>query len=192
MENPFELFNESYKKELEYSKLRIPSACCFSTIGEDGYPNSRFVSLKEVKNESFIITGPLNSRKGNDIKNNPKVSITFWWTETKKQVRIQGDAIKLSEIDSKNYFSKRNHESKIVSTIFEQGKQIDTFNELTVRFNEGKVKFKNIDIEKPLQWSGFQIKPKRIEFMDFMETRLHKRTLFIKKEEKWDKFYIQP
>jgi len=48
--------------------------------------------------------------------------LTFWWTETEKQVRIQGDAVRLSELDAKDYFSKRSQDSKIVSTAFEQGK----------------------------------------------------------------------
>jgi len=192
MENPIEIFNDWYKMELEQSKVRIPSACCFSTIGQDGYPNSRFVSLKEVKGENFIITGPLNSRKGYDIKNTPKVSITFWWTETEKQVRIQGDAKRLLEPDSEKYFSKRNKNAKIVSSVFEQGKEIDTFTELRERFEAGKRKFENEIIQKPVLWSGFYIKPKRIEFMEFMQTRLHKRVLFTKQKDKWERTYLQP
>jgi len=192
MENPFEIFDDWYKKELEQSTVRIPSACCFSTIGEDGYPNSRFVSLKEVKHESFIITGPLSSRKGKEIKKISKASITFWWTETEKQVRIQGDARRLSELDAKDYFSKRSQDSKIVSTVFEQGKKIESLTELTERFKKGKRKFEKEAIEKPPLWSGFYIKPKRIEFMEFMTTRLHRRTLFTKQETEWEKFYLQP
>lgn len=192
MENPIKIFNDWYKMELEQSKVRIPSACCFSTIGEDGYPNSRFVSLKEVKDENFIITGPLNSRKGNDIKKTSKVSITFWWTETEKQIRIQGDAKKLSESDAEKYFSKRNQDSKIVSTVFDQGKEIENFKALEDHFEKGKVKFESIKIQKPILWSGFYIIPRRIEFMEFMKSRLHRRILFSRLKGKWEKTYLQP
>ena len=192
MENPFKIFEDWYSEQLETSKAKIPSACCFTTIGEDGYPNSRFVSLKDVKNESFIITGSLNSRKGNDVKMNPKVSITFWWNETEKQIRVQGKAEKIKETEAVKYFSKRNKASKIVSTIFEQGKDIKSFKELSTRFENGKLKYENIILDKPKEWSGFYIKPLRIEFLQFMKTRLHKRILFNRRNNEWEKMYLQP
>ncbi|WP_299211085.1 pyridoxamine 5'-phosphate oxidase family protein [uncultured Aquimarina sp.] len=76
--NPFQLFNTWYSEELEKSTASIPSACCLSSNGLDGYPNTRFVSLKEVKDHAFIITGPLKSRKGLEMEKSSKVSLTFW------------------------------------------------------------------------------------------------------------------
>jgi len=192
VKNPFEIFNQWYQKELSCSKLRIPSACCLSTIGEDGYPNSRFVSLKETKNDTFIITGPIHSRKGKEINNTPKVSITFWWTETERQVRVQGNAILISESEAEKYFLKRSQDSKIVSTVFEQGQEIKSISALKSRFNEAKIKFENQYIQKPIQWAGLSIDPIRIEFMEFKKTRLHERILFIKQEGIWEKIYLQP
>lgn len=194
MENPFKIFESWYSEQLKLSKGIIPSACCFSTVGDDGYPNSRYVSLKELKNESFVITGSLNSRKGNDVKNIPKVSLTFWWTETSKQIRVQGLAEKISEAESEKYFSKRNKASKIVSTVFKQGKSIESLKELSTRFEMGKSKYEDVAINKPEGWSGFYIKPIRIEFMEFMKTRLHKRILYhrIETECEWKKTYLQP
>ncbi|MEO1448413.1 MAG: pyridoxal 5'-phosphate synthase [Bacteroidota bacterium] len=192
MQNPFNLFQDWYQQELALSKVRIPSACCFTTNGPDGFPNSRFVSLKEIKEESFVITGPLNSQKGREIEASPKVSIIFWWTETEKQVRIQGIAEKIPESAAEAYFSKRNRDSQIVSTVFDQGEEIAHFEELTTRFESGKAAFGQTTIAKPTQWSGFYVKPVRIEFMEFMQTRLHRRTLFMRDGGAWKKTYLQP
>lgn len=192
MKNPLELFNDWYQKELALSQVRIPSACCFSTIGEDGYPNSRFVSLKEIKNDCFVITGPLNSRKGYDVNHTPKVSLTFWWTATEKQIRVQGNAQKLSDSEAIAYFADRNYDSKIVSTVFNQGAEIQTLDELSQRFQEGKLNHQNKTISKPTEWSGFYIQPRRIELMEFKASRLHQRTLFVKSEERWQKTYLEP
>ena len=90
--DPFLTFEEWYQEELNQTQVNIPSACCLSTNGLDGYPNARFVSLKEITNGAFVVTGPLNSRKGLEISQSSKVSLTFWWTLTERQVRIQGDA----------------------------------------------------------------------------------------------------
>lgn len=185
-------FKEWFDEELEKSSLKIPSACCFSTIGKDGYPNSRFVSLKEIKNGEFIVTGPLNSRKGEEINEIPRVALTFWWTTTERQVRIQGDARFISKEEAVVYFNERNKDSKIVSIAFEQGKEIKSFEDLNEFFLTKKAAFKDKDIVCPENWGGFSIQPKRIEFMEFEESRLHKRTLFKHDKNEWTKQFLQP
>ncbi len=192
MENPFKKFEDWYSTHRKVTKASLSGACCFTTIGKDGYPNSRFVSLKEIKSEAFVITGSLQSRKGLDVIHTPKVSLTFWWSETKKQVRVQGIAKELSEVESLEYFSNRSRESKVVSTVFEQGKEIKSFDELTTRFEEGLQKYESQELVKPQRWSGFYVKPIRMEFMEFKKTRLHKRIHFHKVQEGWEKTYLQP
>ena len=100
--NPLLLFEKWFNDEKKVSNLKLPAACCLSTIGLDGYPNSRFVSLKEISNESFVITGPLSSRKGREIENCSKAALSFWWTSTERQIRIQGNISKISKLSAKN------------------------------------------------------------------------------------------
>ena len=190
--NPFDKFSEWYEKELKASSVSIPSACCFSTIGLDAYPNSRFVSLKEIKNEAFIITGPLNSRKGHEIAENTAVALTFWWPHTEKQVRIQGDAYLISDEEADLYFKNRNKDSQIVSTISDQGASIDTLADLKEQFQMEKIQLKDLSIPRPKNWGGFAIRPKRIEFMTFDKSRFHKRRLFEKTDDNWVITLLQP
>jgi pyridoxamine 5'-phosphate oxidase len=164
--NPLLLFEKWFNEEKKVSDLKLPAACCLSTIGLDGYPNSRFVSLKEVSNESFIITGPLNSKKGVEVENSPKASLSFWWTSTERQIRIQGDVSKISRSNAKLYFEQRNRDSQIVSTVFEQGKQIQSIALLQKEFEEQKEELENKEIHCPENWGGIYIKPVRIEFME--------------------------
>lgn len=187
---PISLFTKWFEEELKLSKVRIPTAVCLSTIGIDNYPNARFVSFKELVNNCFIITGPLNSRKGTEIENNEKVALTFWWTETERQIRIQGVATKISEQLADKYFDERNVNSQAVSSICEQGKEIDNLEQL-----EKKVLDKVLEktrIIRPKDWSGFSIKPTRIEFMEFKKTRFHNRKLYEIENGEWNMKQIQP
>ena len=77
-ETPLDLFAEWLNKETSLTKVRIPTACCLSTVGLDGFPNSRFVSLKELAENKFVVTGSLISRKAFEINDNNKVALTFW------------------------------------------------------------------------------------------------------------------
>ncbi|SHN13530.1 hypothetical protein SAMN05216269_11511 [Flavobacterium xinjiangense] len=38
---PLEIFNQWFDEELKLTKVRIPTACCLSTIGTDNYPRYR-------------------------------------------------------------------------------------------------------------------------------------------------------
>lgn len=190
--NPLLLFEKWFSEEKELSKLKLPTACCLSTIGLDGYPNSRFVSLKEIANDSFVITGPLDSRKGSEIENSPKAALSFWWISTERQIRIQGDVSKISKPNAKIYFEQRNRDSKIVSTVFEQGKRIQSIAHLQNQFEEQKEELEHKEINCPENWGGICIKPIRIEFMEFKKSRLHERTLYELVNRDWKTTILQP
>lgn len=190
--NPIAKFEQWYAEEIERSTVRIPSACCLTSIGLDGYPNARFVSLKEVLDEKFVITGPLDSRKGQELLNNTKAGLTFWWTATEKQIRIQGNAVPIEDTLAEHYFKNRNKGSQIVSTISKQGKEVKNLEELTSLFHTQQEKLNNTIIERPKNWSGFYIVPKRIEFMEFKENRFHIRELYIKDNDSWNNTILQP
>ena len=190
--NPVQLFDEWLSEELKHKTAGISTACCLSTIGLDGYPNARFVSLKETHNNRFIITGPLNSRKGLEIKINGKVALAFWWTATERQVRIQGTATIISHAQAEKYFSDRSFESQIVSTICEQGKPLTDIAILNEKFIKMKSEHEGKTITCPQNWGGFSIKPLRFEFMEFKQSRFHERKTYEQKDGQWFMEMIQP
>ena len=187
---PIQLFLKWFDEELKRSKVRIPSAVCLSTTGTDDFPNARFVSFKELIDDSFIITGPLNSRKGLEIEKNNKVALTFWWTETERQIRIQGFATKISDQLADKYFDARSTNSQAVSLVSEQGKETDNLKELEQKVLEKVTE--NTKISRPRNWSGFSIKPIRIEFMEFKKSRFHDRKLYEVVADDWTLKRIQP
>lgn len=187
---PIKLFSEWYNEELKVSKVRIPSAVCFSTIGTDNFPNARFVSFKALVDNSFVITGSINSRKGTEVENNENVALTFWWTETERQVRVQGLATKIPDQLANRYFNERSTNSQAVSLICRQGMEIDNL-ELLEKEILDKVA-ESGKIQRPKNWGGFSIKPIRIEFMEFKKTRFHDRKLYEIENDEWNLKQIQP
>jgi pyridoxamine 5'-phosphate oxidase len=183
--NPIEIFKQWYNEQQALSKDRIPSACCLSTIGLDGFPNARFVSLKDILNDDFVITGTLASRKGIEINCSEKVALTFWWIETEKQIRIQGIATQISEKLADQYFSKRNRDSQIVSIVSNQGKELHNIEDLITAYENLELTYKNKLLSRPENWGGYSIEPIRIEFLSFKETRFHERELYEKENSDW-------
>jgi len=185
-------FNKWFSEEIKVAKVRIPTACCLSTIGLDGYPNARFVSLKDVLENKFIVTGPLTSKKGNEIKAVNKVSLTFWWTETERQVRVQGNASKIPDQLADKYFSERSRDSQLISVVSEQGKEIENIDLLTEKYDSIEKKFTNKVLTRPIDWGGYSIAPIRIEFLEFRSSRFHDRILFEFANNEWTKKQLQP
>ena len=59
-------------------------------------------------------------------------------------------------------------------------------------FLQTKQMYNSTVVDCPDDWGGFYITPKRIEFMEFQMSRLHKRTLFYLENEKWNHQLLQP
>lgn len=188
------LFQHYLDQEIQARKQRLPYACCLSTIGLDGFPNARFVSLKEVNDGQFVVSGTLSSRKGDEIQANPQVALTFWWPETQRQVRIQGIAKTIEGKIVDEYFNDRNLESRIVSVVSDQGKVLQDLDVLTQQY-ENFVQNLNqkTSIARPENWGAYAVEPIRVEFLTFSENRFHDRSLFQKEEDDhWTETKLQP
>jgi pyridoxamine 5'-phosphate oxidase len=190
--NPIEIFSEWFIQEMNLTKVAIPSAGCLSTIGIDNYPNARFVSLKGITENNFIVTGSISSRKGLEINRTNKVALTFWWTVTERQVRIQGTATQISNELADKLFSDRNRDSQIVSIVSNQGQILNDTEELNKKYQDIEATFINRTLVRPENWSGYSIEPIRIEFLEFKPSRFHERKLYELADGKWIKTELQP
>jgi pyridoxamine 5'-phosphate oxidase len=190
--NPIARFNAWYAEELKLTRVGIPQACCLSTLGLDGYPNARFVSLKEIVDDSFIITGPINSRKGLEIARSNKGALTFWWAAAEKQIRIQGEASPISDRLADKYFSERPFEARVVSIVSRQGNTIDNVEPLQDRYREAASAYSEKNIPRPSDWGGYAVRPLRMEFMAFQASRFHHRELYELVAGRWISSMLQP
>lgn len=190
--SPIARFQSWYEQELEQSTSSVPDACCLSTMGLDGYPNARFVALKSIEQEQFIVTGPTRSRKGRELEQNGKVALTFWWPATERQVRIQGDAQPLAAADADRHFQERSRASRLVSLVCAQGEIITSFAELESRLTHLEQTLDQAQVPRPENWGGWSIEPIRIELLAFRTTRMHERILFERISDVWQHTLLQP
>ncbi len=189
---PIEIFNKWFDEELKLTKVNIPTACCLSTLGTDNYPNARFVSLKGIRENKFIVTGNITSRKGIEIESINNVALTFWWPETERQVRIQGNSKMLNKEYADEYFAGRNRDSQIVSIVSNQGQQLTDIELLNQKYHDIAKIYKDKPLPRPENWSGYSISPIRVEFLEFKSTRFHDRKLYQLANGHWTLINLQP
>jgi pyridoxamine 5'-phosphate oxidase len=124
--NPIEQISE-FLDQLKSRNLLAP--ICLSTINKDGFPNSRFVDLKEVSQGRLYLGTDERSIKAKEFLVNSKVSISAWWEPLELQVRVMGNIERASEELSDKIFATRNRSAKAIATISIQSKTVNNFEE---------------------------------------------------------------
>jgi pyridoxine/pyridoxamine 5'-phosphate oxidase len=88
------------------------TAMTLSTIGLDGFPNSRQVLFKGILRQGLSFYTNYEGQKSLEIFKNPHVSLNFFWAQLEKQIRVQGIAEKSTREESEKYFKTRPRESR--------------------------------------------------------------------------------
>lgn len=172
--NPFVQFDIWYKEHLS-SGIAIPESVSLATASADGQVSVRSVLLRGFGEKGFTFFTNYESKKGVQLSSNNKAALLFYWSESARQVRIEGTAEKVSQEDSESYFKTRPRESQLSAWASQQSSVIPDRFHLEERYNFYKDNFSGRSVDKPPTWGGFRIVPKWIEFWQEQEHRLHDR-----------------
>lgn len=178
-ENPYHQFDE-WLKEALVSDPDYANSMVLSTVNSEQMPDSRIVLLKNVSHGGFTFYTNYNSKKGQDIKNNPNASLLFFWKELERQVRIQGTLEFVPEYMSEHYFDSRPFESKVGACISNQSSPVESRKYMEEMFTEQLHKYEGKKIDRPTSWGGYMLIPKKFEFWQGRDNRLHDRIQYEK------------
>jgi len=177
IEDPFALFG-AWFTEAERSEPNDPNAMALATVGADGMPSVRMVLLKGFDNTGFIFFTNLESRKGEQLKANPKVALCFHWKSLQRSVRAEGLVTPVTPDEADAYFATRPRSSRIGAWASKQSRPLASRFELERRIAEYTGRFGLGEVPRPPFWSGFRVAPLRIEFWKHGAFRLHDRLVF--------------
>ena len=111
--DPFQLFKEWFDEADSNKIIKQANAMNLATSTASGFPSSRIVLLKDFSTDGFVFYTNLDSRKGKELKANPRVALCFFWEPLDKQIRIEGNIKPVSTEDADNYFASRPINRKI-------------------------------------------------------------------------------
>lgn len=182
--NPIAQFKKWMDQAISFP-IAEPNAMTVVTSTSDGIPSARVVLLKSYNNDGFVFFTNYESRKGQELAQNPHACIVFDWHLMERQIRIEGVAKKISEEESDHYFNSRPESSKLGAWISPQSTFIDNRQELEDRKVKIENTFKNKPITRPSHWGGYVVQPHTVEFWQGRQSRLHDRIIYIKAGEEW-------
>ncbi len=190
--NPIVLFKKWFA-DAEKSEINDPNALSVATSNLKGVPSVRMVLLKGLSDKGFVFYTNLNSKKGNDLKNNPNASMCFHWKSIRRQVRVSGKVSIVDNEEADKYFSSRDYGSRIAAWASSQSEKMESRNDFLKKIKEFEKKYPDKkNVPRPSHWSGWRVKPQEIEFWLEVKNRTHQRLNYVFKEGSWVKEILYP
>jgi pyridoxamine 5'-phosphate oxidase len=188
---PLSLFDTWYA-EAHKVEPNEPTAMAVSTVDASGQPSCRILLLKAHGEDGFVFYTNLESRKAHDLAAMPKASLLFHWQALRRQIRIEGDVERVTDLEADTYFATRARESQLGAWASDQSRPLPDRATFDRRLQEMTARFAGGPVPRPQHWSGYRVIPNSIEFWEDRAHRLHERRLFTRIADGWEEGLLYP
>ena len=189
-ERPLAQF-EAWLQQAMAAQVPEPNAMTLATVGADGRPSTRVVLLKGVDERGLAWYTNFNSRKGQQLADNPAAALQFHWVELERVVRIEGLVERVDDAEADAYYGSRPLDSRIGAWASPQSQVISSRGVLVAQAARYAVKFA-LSPPRPPHWGGFRLLPDRWEFWQGRKSRLHDRLCYRMVDGHWIRERLAP
>ncbi len=169
-----------------------PTAMALATADVSGRPSLRVVLLKDARPEGLVFFTDYDSRKGKELAANPFASLMFYWSGLDRQLRVEGKVMKVSGLESDEFFASRPVKSRISSIVSDQSMLIPDREYLTQKADALLAAGNEKSLKRPVNWGGYILRPRTYEFWQGRENRLNDRICYEMNNGNWEISRLAP
>ena len=155
------------------------AACVLATATTSGVPSARYVLCRRFDASGFEIYTNEQSRKAQDLRDNPQAALVFGWLEEDRQVRVEGPVTRIDDATADVYWASRPRGSQIGGWASDQSEVLADRAELDRHRRDVAERFGGEEqgdpIPRPPFWGGYRVGLDRMEFWQGRPDRLHDR-----------------
>ncbi len=181
---PFQLFEQWYQEAIS-KNVKYPNAMTLATCTSDGFPSARVVLFKGLNSKGLCFYTNYESRKAQELIENPRAALVFYWPALDRQIRAVGAIQRVTEKESDDYWNSRPRGSQLSALSSQQSHEVSGRAELEKRLFELERKYEGQPVPRPDHWGGFCLIPQNFEFWMEGEHRLHDRFCFERQGDSW-------
>ncbi len=191
--NPMDVFSQ-WLAEAKLEEINDANAMTLATVDANGMPDCRIMLLNGQDEKGFIFYTNTRSAKGAELAANAKAALLFHWKSSRRQVRVRGGVVPVSDAQSDEYFATRPRGSQIGAHASLQSQPMTERDVLHDKVEELTKKFEGKNVPRPSHWYGFRVEPIQIEFWQNGEFRLHDRVVYRRESlgKPWDVQRLNP
>lgn len=186
-------FREWFELAHETEGITDPTAMALATADTSGRPGVRTVLLKQVDEAGFVFYTNTRSQKGMHLAANPYAALDFYWAPLARQVVVEGRVQTVSDDEADAYFASRPRLSQIGAWASNQSEPLADREAFEARLAEVEARFGDGPISRPPHWTGYRLRPDRIEFWQGRDGRLHDRERYYRSDSgDWEWLLLNP
>jgi pyridoxamine 5'-phosphate oxidase len=190
--SPLQLFETWYTEARKNHAIIDASAMALATADKSGRPSVRMVLLKHHDDDGFVFFTHLTSPKALNLEENALAALCFHWAPLARQVRIEGTASRVTDQEADEYFATRPRLSQLGAWASRQSKPMAHRYALEASVAWASTQYGTGAVPRPPHWSGFRVKPERMEFWREGAFRHHERSLYVRTAEGWKQEFLFP
>jgi pyridoxamine 5'-phosphate oxidase len=172
--------------------LPEPHAMTLATATLDGKPSARVVLLRGLDEHGLTFFTNRSSRKGDELRSNPRAAAVIHWWELGRQARVEGMVEDVSPDESATYWRTRPRGSQIAAWASPQSRQLSDRAELEALVGEAEERFRGAEVPLPPFWGGYRLVPESIELWTHRDDRLHDRVSYRRARNGWERELLAP
>ena len=169
-----------------------PQAMTLATATPDGQPSARVVLLRGLDGRGLVFFTNRESRKGQELRRNPRAAVVLHWWELGRQLRVEGVVEEVSEEESVAYWETRPRGSQVAAWASRQSHELADRSELDASVAEEAERFADTAVPLPPFWGGYRVVPETIELWTHRDDRLHERVRYERDGGDWRRALLAP